>query len=100
MAKKYPPEFRRKVLDLLDEGRSVAFVAADLGISEQTVYAWRNQHLIDIGQRPGISSSDNAELTAARRRIAELEAELAAQRRANELMKELVSPKAGSRLSK
>lgn len=28
----YPPEFRRKVIDLLEEGRSVAQVAYDLGI--------------------------------------------------------------------
>jgi transposase-like protein len=32
----YPPEFRRKVLDLLESGRKVADVARDLGISEQT----------------------------------------------------------------
>ncbi len=31
MPRSYPPEFRRKVLDLLDEGRKVADVAADLG---------------------------------------------------------------------
>ena len=33
---RYPPEFRRKVLDLLAAGRSVASVAADLGVSDQT----------------------------------------------------------------
>lgn len=31
----YPPEFRRKVLDLVEAGRSVAEVADDLGISDQ-----------------------------------------------------------------
>ena len=31
MATSYPAEFRRKVLDLLDAGRKVADVAADLG---------------------------------------------------------------------
>jgi len=34
----FPPEFRRKVLDLLEEGRSVAQVAHDLDISEQSIY--------------------------------------------------------------
>ena len=35
----YPPEFRRKVLDLVEAGRKVADVARDLGISDQTIYA-------------------------------------------------------------
>lgn len=36
----YPPEFRRKVLDLLEAGRSVAEVAHDLDISDQSIYSW------------------------------------------------------------
>ena len=51
--KRYPAEFRRKVLDLVAAGRPVAQVAADLAISEQTIYVWRRQHLIDTGQLPG-----------------------------------------------
>jgi transposase len=47
--KRYPAEFRRKVLDLVAAGRPVAQVAADLTISEQTIYVWRRQHLIDTG---------------------------------------------------
>jgi transposase-like protein len=99
MPKRYPPEFRRKVLDLLNAGRSVAAVAADLGVTEQSIYNWRRQHLIDTGQLPGITSSDHVELVAARKRIAELETELAVTRRANELLKEAVPPKGGSRRS-
>lgn len=38
MPNRYPPEFRRKVLDLIAAGRSVAQVAADLDISDQTIY--------------------------------------------------------------
>ena len=45
----YPPEFRRKVLDLVEAGRKVADVARDLGISEQTIYTWRRQDRIDRG---------------------------------------------------
>jgi transposase-like protein len=77
MPRRYPPEFRRKVLDLLKAGRKVAHVAADLGVTEQTIYAWRNQELIDTGQRSGASSSDHTELVAARKRIADLDTELA-----------------------
>ena len=99
MPRRYPPEFRRKVLDLLKAGRSVAEVSADLGVSDQTIYNWRNQDLIDTGQRAGVSSSDHVELVAARRRIAQLEAEAVASRRAVELLKEAVPPKGGSRRS-
>jgi transposase-like protein len=99
MPKRYPPEFRRKVLDLVASGRRVAQVASDLDISEQCIYLWRRQHLIDTGQIPGISSTDQAELVAARRRIAELEKELDIHRRAAELLKEVVTPKDVSRRS-
>ena len=53
MPKRYPEEFRRKVLDLVAAGRPIAQIAADLGISDQTIYNWRRQELIDTGQLPG-----------------------------------------------
>ena len=93
MPKSYPPEFRRKVLDLLRAGRKVADLARDLQISDQAIYTWRKQELIDTGQLPGLTSIEKDELTAARRRIAELETELAIHRRAAELLKEAVPPK-------
>jgi transposase len=74
MARGYPPEFRRKVLDLIASGRKVADVARELGVSGQTIYNWRNQDLIDRGERPALRSEDLSELLAARRRIAALEA--------------------------
>jgi transposase len=96
----YPPEFRRKVLGLLEEGRSVAQVAHDLDISEQSIYVWRRQDRIDKGLIPGLTSTEKAELTAAKKRIAELETELALARRAVELLREKASPKAPSRRSR
>jgi transposase-like protein len=51
--KRYPEEFRRKVLDLVARVRPIAQIAADLGISDQTIYGWRKQELIDTGQLPG-----------------------------------------------
>ncbi|XVS61805.1 transposase [Actinosynnema sp. CA-299493] len=99
MPKRYPHEFRRKVLGLVASGRRVVQVAADLDISDQTIYAWRRQELIDTGQLPGTTSVDNAELVAACRRIAELEAEIAVHRRAAELLKEGSTPKDGTRRS-
>lgn len=98
--KAYPAEFRRKVLDLVAAGRPVAQVAADLGISGQAIYVWRRQELIDTGQLPGTTTSENAELRAACKRIAQLETELAIHRRATELLGGVVSPKGGSRRSR
>ncbi|KZM78208.1 transposase [Cellulosimicrobium sp. I38E] len=80
----YPPEFRRKVLYLLESGRKVADIARDLEISDQTIYAWRRRDRIDNGPEPGLTSGEEAELVAARKRIAELETELAVHRRASE----------------
>jgi transposase-like protein len=98
---RYPPELRRKILDLLAAGRPVASVAGDLGVSDQTIYTWRKQEPIDTSREPGLSSAEQAEIRAARRRIAELETELEVTRRANELLKEqVVSPKDGSRRSR
>lgn len=95
-----PPEFRRKVLDLIEEGRTVAQVAHDLDISEQSIYTWRRQDRIDKGLVPGLTSKEKSELTAANRRIAELETELKAARRAVELLREEASPEGGSRRSR
>jgi len=53
----YPPEFRRRVLDLLAAGRRVIDLARDLGISSQTIYLWRRQEQIDRGLVPGLTSA-------------------------------------------
>jgi transposase len=99
----YPPEFRRKIVDLVESGRSVADVARDLGISEQSIYVWRRQDRVDKGLIPGLSSAEKAELAVAKKRIAELETELAVARRAVELLKgagDRDDPKGGSRRSR
>ena len=95
----YPPEFRRKVLDLVEAGRPIAEIAQALGISDQSIYTWRRQDRIDRGLESGLTSTEKAELVAAKRRIAELETELLAMRRAMELVREVVPPKGGSRRS-
>ena len=86
MPRPYPPEFRARVIALIDGGRSVAEIAAALEISRQTVYNWRRQDRMDRGAEPDLTSIERAELMAARRRIHELETELAAHRRASELL--------------
>ncbi len=93
----YPAAFRRRVLDLLAAGRSVAH---DLDISDQTIYNWRRQDRIDRGMQPGLSTAEHAELAVAKKRISELETELSVSRRAMELLKEETSPKGGTRPSR
>jgi transposase len=96
----YAAEFRRRVLGLIEAGRSVATIAADLEISEQTIYTWRRQERIDKGLEPGLSSTDRVELGAARKRIRELEAEIEIHRHATELLRSASRPNGGTRRSK
>ena len=97
--KGYPAEFRRRALDLVAAGRSIADVARDLDISAQSIYRWQRQQRIDEGVEAGTKSAEAAELAAARRRIAQLEAELAIANKAVELLTETTDPKGGSRRS-
>ena len=93
----YPAEFRRRVLELIASGRRVSDVARDLGVSDQTVYSWRHQERIDQGLEVGLTSGERTKLITARRRIRELEADLAIHRKAAELLKANTSPKGDSR---
>jgi transposase-like protein len=87
-------------LDLVQAGRPIAQVAKALGISGQSISTWRRQDRIDRGLEPGLTSSEKAELVAAKRRITELETELRAMRCAMELVRAVVPPKGGSRRSR
>src|SRR6266540_3531252 len=58
MARKgYPAEFRRRALDLVAAGKTVAEVARLLEVSDQSIYTWRRQELIELGEPPGVSAS-------------------------------------------
>ena len=96
----YPPEFRRRALDLLAAGRRATDLARDLGISSQTIYLWRHQEQIDRGLVAGLTSTERTELATAKRRIRELEAELEIHRRASELLVDRSDPKGASRRSR
>ena len=96
----YPPEFRRRALDLLAAGRRATDLARDLGVSSQTLYLWRQQEQIDRGLVAGLTSTERTELAVAKRRIRELEAELEIHRRASELLVDRSNQKGGSRRSR
>lgn len=73
--------------------RSVANVARDLDISAETIFAWRRHDHIDRGLALGLTSNEKTELATAKKRIAEVEAELAVHRRASELLGKEVLPR-------
>jgi transposase-like protein len=61
MPRSCPPEFRSKVLDLLKAGRTVAQIAHELQVSDQTIYTWRQQSLVDASLEPGLTSAEKTE---------------------------------------
>jgi transposase-like protein len=71
------------LIEQVRNGRRVADVAASVEVPEATVFSWVRQDRIDRGEIPGASSQESTELRAAKRRITELEAELAMVRRAS-----------------
>jgi putative transposase len=92
----YASQFRAMVIEQVRSGKSVAEVAASVEVPESTVFRWMRQDRIDRGELVGVSTAENAKLRAARRRIAELEAELATVKRASELFAQgrVMRPKA------
>jgi len=93
MPRQYAPELRHRVIELIKSGKSVSEVAGLVEPSAATVYHWWNQHLVDTGQKVGTATVENSDLIVARRRINDLEKELAATQRANDLLKAVVPPK-------
>ena len=56
MPKSYPPEFSRRVIELVGAGGSASAVARDLGVSDATIYRWIAREEVDLGERPGLRS--------------------------------------------
>jgi transposase len=98
MPSRYPAELRQQVVDLARSGTRVAQLAETFGMSEATIYNWLKQERIDRGEEPGLSTEGQMELTAAKRRIRQLETELAVSRKVNEVFLEQdLPPKASTR---
>ncbi len=98
MPRRYPPEIRRQVIELARSGTRVKQLAATFAVSEATIYNWTKQDKIDRGEIEGQSTDQAMELTAARRRIRQLETELAVSRRVNEVfLNQDLAPKASTR---
>lgn len=96
MPRGYPPEVRRQVIELARSGTKVAQLATTFGMSDATIYSWLKQERIDRGEAEGLSTDQALELAAAKRRIKQLETELAVSRKVNEVFLEGDPPPKGS----
>jgi transposase len=66
----YPPEFRREAVALLkSSGKTVPTLAAELGISPQSLRNWARQINVDEGKAAGLSSDEREELRRLRREL-------------------------------
>ncbi|MBF6428717.1 IS3 family transposase [Nocardia cyriacigeorgica] len=96
MPKPYPQEFRDDVVRVArdrEDGVTLEQVAADFGIHPMTLSKWMRQADIDEGNKPGITSSESAELAELRRRNRLLEQENEVLRRAAAYLSQAHLPK-------
>ena len=64
----YPAEFREEAVRLArSSGKRTSEIAADLGISYESLRKWLKQHEVDGGNAPGVTSSERDELRRLRR---------------------------------
>ena len=75
--RKFTKEFKAEVVQLVRQGKSVAQVSRDLGLSESSVHAWAKQQEIDAGSGPvgALTTAERQELGQLRRRVRELQME-------------------------
>ena len=73
--KRYPEEFKREAVELLrTNGRPLAQIARELGVSAGSLRLWRKQAEIDAREREGLSSQERV--------LAEIELMVVGQRHA------------------
>jgi transposase len=74
---KYPPEFRREVVELVrSSDKTIAQVAKELGLNRETVRCWVRRDQADRGERRDLlSTAEQQELARLRRENAELRME-------------------------
>ena len=70
----YSPEFKDEAVKLVvNTGRPVAQVAAEVGLPAQTLGKWVNLYRDRVGETEPLSESERAELKRLRREVRELE---------------------------
>jgi transposase len=94
MPKPFPKEFRRDVVAVARKGEApLSQIAKDFGISESCLHRWLKLADVDDGVRPGVTSSESAELRDLRKRNKTLEQENEILRRAAAYFAREISPK-------
>ena len=74
----YPPELRRRLVELVRAGRSPAELAEEFEPSEQSIRAWVKQADRDSGKREdGLTTAEKEELGRLRREVRTLREERA-----------------------
>lgn len=73
---KYPPEYRRRMIDLVRAGRTVLSLQAEFGVHHTTIRKWVNDADKAASRNlDGVAPGDQTELQRLRERVAELEEE-------------------------
>jgi transposase-like protein len=79
----YPKEFRSDVVAVARRGDApIKQIASDFGIAESCLRNWLRDADVEEGNRPGVTTSESAELRELRRRNRLLEQEVEVLRRA------------------
>lgn len=74
--KTYPPEYKRRLVELVRAGRSPEELAKEFEPSPNTIRNWVTQADIDEGlQAEGLSTAERTELRQLRRKVKQLELE-------------------------
>jgi transposase InsO family protein/transposase-like protein len=82
------------LLELARAGTKVKQLAATFRMSDATIYTWLKQERIDRGEAEGATTNQQLELGTARKRIRQLETELAVACKVNEVfLAEGIAPK-------
>ena len=94
MPKAFPLEFRRDVVAVARKREApLAQIAKDFGVSESCLHRWVQLADIDDGVRPGVTSSESAELREVKKRNRLLEQENEILRRAAAFFAKEIAPK-------
>jgi transposase-like protein len=97
--KAYPREFRDDVVAVAqrrEPGVTIREIADDFGISETCLLNWLRQADVEAGRKPGVTSSESAELRELRKRNRLLEQENEVLRRAAAYLSQANLPGKGS----